>query len=97
MCRVQANPEGKQPKRCPACKTPLSASFMLLTMFFNEEQKQAGGKQLPPCPSPKCKCPLWVRTDGEIKVTSGCRDELLELLAKLEREELRDFLDMQTW
>lgn len=62
--RVQAQPvtETNQPC-CPACGNPFSVSFMLLTMFFDEEQEQADGKQLQ-CPS--CQHALWVFLDGEI-------------------------------
>lgn len=70
-CRVQARPRPRpRPKtkeqKCPMpmCQIPFSVSFLLFAMFFSEEQKQAGGKQLQ-CPS--CGCPLWASTDGKIE------------------------------
>ncbi|GEM_PF-4882499 len=59
--------EMKEPK-CPVCKTLFSVSFLLLAMFFSEEHKQAGGKQVQ-CPS--CNNWLWVDTDGKIKALLG--------------------------
>lgn len=67
-CRVQVNPETKQPQ-CPACGIQFTFHLRILMAFTPEDEQQGGGISLR-CSN--CDSLLWVTTDGEVKATAPC-------------------------